>query len=71
MDKADEFIYVDGLAQLVESNDLDQWKICYIENLTGKEHIYNHLIIDSVSVGQKTWSRMISQMHMHLNESLL
>jgi esterase/lipase len=67
MDKNDEFVSADALENFVSNNQLDQWNICYIDNQTTRNRIYYHLIIDSQSVGSKTWAKMVSNIHNHIH----
>jgi len=66
MDKKDEFVSADAMEKFVKNNHLDQWNICYIDNQTTRNRIYHHLIIDSQSVGNKTWANMVSQLQSHI-----
>jgi len=71
IDKKDEFVSAEALEKFVRKHKLNQWKICYIENQRNSNRVYHHLIIDSQSVGQKTWNSMVSQLKQHINSSLI
>ena len=66
IDKNDEFISYKGLNQFIKNHHLTHWKIVPIVNESQIQPIYHHLIIDSESVGQKTWKKMVALMNHHL-----
>jgi len=66
IDKNDEFVSADVLENFIRTNHLNKWMISYIDNQTTRNRIYHHLIIDSQSVGNKTWTKMVSQLQRHI-----
>ena len=71
IDKKDEFVSASALEKFVKQYHLDQWKICYIENQTKSKRVYHHLIIDSQSVGKKTWAKIVSRIQQHISNTIL
>lgn len=67
IDKRDELVSYQGLRQMVEKENLDQWKIHLIQkgNIHAKETIH-HLIIDEPSVGKDVWKEMQTIIMRHL-----
>ena len=66
IDKNDEFVSADALENFIRTNHLNKWMISYIDNQTTRNRIYHHLIIDSQSVGNKTWTKMVAQLQRHI-----
>ncbi len=67
IDPKDELISYKGLRKLIQTHQLDRWRIQHVskDKDTAATRI-NHLIIDPASVGQSTWKRMVKAMQSHL-----
>ena len=67
IDKKDEFVSFDELKQLVENENLDQWKFQVVKKEAGGElGKIHHLIIDEASTGQDVWREIRDVMVEHL-----
>ena len=67
IDKQDELISFSGLEEMVQKQNLDQWKIYPVKKDRRTTEIkMHHLIIDEASVGEQMWKEIADTMIMHL-----
>ena len=67
IDKADELVSYATLKQMVEDENLDQWKVHPVrKDETAKEVDMHHFIIDAAAVGNATWQRIVDITLTHL-----
>ncbi len=63
----DELVSYTGIQQMVQNQDLDQWKIHLVKkDNTAREVDMHHLIIDAASVGNTMWQTIADVTRMHL-----
>ena len=67
IDKQDELISFSGLEEMVQKQNLDQWKIYPVKKERRATEIkMHHLIIDEASVGEQMWKEIADSTIMHL-----
>ena len=63
----DELVSYTGIQQMVQNQDLDQWRIHLVKkDNTAREVDMHHLIIDAASVGNTMWQTIADVTRMHL-----
>ena len=68
IDPKDELVSGPGLAELIEFNALNEWRLEQVSNrgATLERGAYHHLIIDEPSVGSEEWKRIQTLIRKHL-----
>jgi hypothetical protein len=67
IDKQDELISSSGLQQMIQRQNLDQWKLHVVKKDQAVTEIkMHHLIIDEASVGNEMWQEIVDTTITHL-----
>ncbi len=67
LDREDEFISYDDLAQMIATGHLDRWRIVDVQKDPPEAALYaHHLMIDETAVGRIMWSKMQAVLLSHL-----
>ena len=67
IDKQDELISFSGLQEMVQKQNLNQWKIYPVEKDSRATEIkMHHLIIDQAALGPVMWRKVADSTSMHL-----
>lgn len=63
LDEQDELVSYSGIKQLINQAQLTPWQLYPVNksNVASRRH-YHHLILDAETVGQETWSAMMTQL---------
>lgn len=71
IDESDELVSYSGLVELINTQSLSNWNIEQVKKSENAQTNYKHLIVDSASMGDQQWKRMVNSMVSHFTSPYL